>query len=129
MSRLGRRSLALSLALACLSAAGGAAGGEADVLKAEIQAGADGRYAITVTLLHADEGWDHYADRWEVLGSEGRVIATRELAHPHVNEQPFTRSLRGIELPEGLERVTIRAHDSRHGYGGKTLELEVPRGD
>lgn len=128
MSRNVNRLLALAAALLCSNIAGGALAGEADVLKAEIQAGADGGYTITATVLHADEGWDHYADRWEVLSPEGEVIAVRDLAHPHVNEQPFTRSLSRVELPEGLTRVVIRAHDSRHGYGGKTLELDVPPG-
>ena len=47
----------------------------------------------------ADSGWDHYANRWEVLEPEGQVIATRTLLHPHVDEQPFTRSLSGIHIP------------------------------
>jgi len=104
-----------------------AAAGEADVLRAEIQPDPAGGFNITVTVLHADEGWTHYADRWEVLDSKGQVIATRELAHPHVNEQPFTRSLQGVDIPDGVTKVTIRARDSRHGYGGKTVEIEVPR--
>jgi hypothetical protein len=41
-----------------------------------------------VTVRHADEGWEHYADCWEVLTLDGEVLATRELAHPHDNEQP-----------------------------------------
>ena len=126
MSANRNRFFALKVSLAFLSIAGSGLAGEADVLKADMQAAPDGRYTITVTLLHADEGWDHYADRWEVLGPDGEMIATRRLAHPHVNEQPFTRSLSGVEIPEGVERVTIRAHDGRHGYGGKTLELDVP---
>ncbi len=44
---------------------------------------------------------------------------------PHVNEQPFTRSLT-LTLPEGISVVMLRANDSVHGLGGKILELAVP---
>ncbi len=50
----------------------------------------------------------------------------RVLAHPHVNEQPFTRSLKGVKVPAGIERVLIRAHDSVHGYGSQVVELTLP---
>jgi len=119
--------LAAGLLLAASGGIGPAGGGEADVLDAEITRAADGRYTVSVTVRHADEGWDHYADRWELLDGEGNLLAVRELAHPHENEQPFTRSLTGVRLPEGLAEVTIRARDSRHGYGGETLSLPVPQ--
>ncbi|MEM9262424.1 MAG: hypothetical protein AAGA22_02510 [Pseudomonadota bacterium] len=64
-----------------------------------------GLWTFSVTLRHADDGWDHYADKWEVLSPDKEILATRVLAHPHVNEQPFTRSLRGVEIPEGLTLV------------------------
>ena len=80
---------------------------------------------VSVTVQHDDEGWDHYADRWEVLNSSGGEIATRELAHPHVDEQPFTRSLPGVRIPEGLTQVRIRAHDSVHAYGGTEVDSDI----
>lgn len=83
-------------------------------------------YTFNVTVQHADEGWDHYADSWEVLAPDGRVLATRVLLHPHVGEQPFTRSLTGVEIPTGIEAVEVRAHDSVHELGGITLTVEIP---
>lgn len=99
--------------------------GEADIVDARITALGDGRYRIDATVLHEDTGWDHYADRWDVLTAEGELLGSRELAHPHVNEQPFTRSLT-LTLPEGTATVILQAHDSVHGLGGKTLEIAVP---
>lgn len=116
---------ALSI-LAALAAGGPAAAGEADVLAAEITRNADGTHDITVTVRHADTGWEHFADRWEVLDAEGAVLARRVLAHPHVDEQPFTRTLRRAQLPNGVAEVTIRAHDSLDGYGGAELTVMVP---
>ncbi len=49
--------------------------------------------SVHVTLSHPDTGWDHYADGWEVIAADGNRLGLRVLAHPHVNEQPFTRSL------------------------------------
>ena len=35
----------------------------------EVSAGADGSYRFDVTVAHGDEGWDHYADAWDVDGA------------------------------------------------------------
>ena len=105
----------------------GAAAGEADVVDARVERASDGTYTFTVTLRHADEGWNHYADAWEVVALNGKVLGKRTLYHPHVNEQPFTRSLAGVRVPANVQQVTIRAHDSVHGYGGETQVLDIPR--
>jgi hypothetical protein len=120
--------LILAALLAGLAAAPPLAAGQADVLRVEIQPGdAPGRYDVAVTLRHADSGWDHYANRWEVLAPDGSVLATRVLAHPHVHEQPFTRSLAGVRIPGELTWVRVRGHDLVHGYGGREVTLSVPR--
>ena len=82
-------------------------------------------FQVSVTLEHADTGWDHYANRWDVLDQDGNVLGSRVLAHPHVNEQPFTRSLR-VEIPESVKVVTIVASDSVHGDNEETVQVEVP---
>ena len=109
----------------CVSAA--AAAGEADVLKVEAWRSGAGEYRFAVTVQHGDTGWEHYADRWEVVSADGEVLATRVLAHPHEQEQPFTRSLSGVVLPASVTEVVVRAHDSLHGFGG--AELGVALGD
>ena len=117
------RAVAMLLALLWPLVAGA---GEADVLNVRATPMADGRYRFDVTLRHADEGWKHYADRWEVLAPDGTVLATRVLRHPHVEEQPFTRSLDGVAVPEGISRVRVRARDSVHGTGGGEVEAALP---
>lgn len=110
-----------------LSTAQAVSAGQADVLKVDIRPdAAPGRFNIEVTLRHADTGWDHYANRWEVLAPDGRVIATRVLAHPHEHEQPFTRGLSGVRIPEEFTWVRVRGHDLVHGYGGREVTLSVP---
>lgn len=101
--------------------------GEADVVAVEITRSGGGTYSFDVTVRHADSGWEHYANKWDVVAPDGQVLGTRVLYHPHVNEQPFTRSLGGVTIPEGIDRVTVRAHDLVHGYGGEEASVEVPR--
>ena len=59
--------------------------GESEVTAVEVHAESAGTYSFSVTLRHADTGWDHYADRWQVLTMDGDVLEPRTLFHPHVN--------------------------------------------
>ena len=119
------RQFAILTALA-LSAAPALAG-LADVLKVEARSSGNDSWSFDVTVEHADAGWDHYADAWRVVGPDGAVHGTRTLYHPHVDEQPFTRSLSGVAIPEGVDTVTVEAHDSVHGWGGAAVEVTLPR--
>lgn len=98
--------------------------GEADVVGAKATETAPGVWRFDVTVRHADEGWDHYANRWDVIGPDGEELGVRVLAHPHETEQPFTRSLGGVNIPKGTPFVMIRANDSVHDLGG--AEFKVP---
>jgi len=101
--------------------------GEADVEQVIVTNTGDRTFRFDVTVRHDDTGWDHYADKWEVLAPHGEILATRTLLHPHVDEQPFTRSLTGIRIPASVVEVIVRAHDSVHEYGGKTMTVVVPQ--
>ncbi|MEJ2638056.1 MAG: hypothetical protein P8010_00625 [Desulfosarcinaceae bacterium] len=115
------------ITLVCISSWGSlASAGEADVIAVEKKMEGGRIYQFAVTVRHADTGWDHYADKWEVVDEKGAVLGTRVLLHPHVDEQPFTRSLLGVKIPAGVKKITVRAHDSVHAYGGKEITLELP---
>jgi len=117
----------LAVTAAVLAVDRPAAAGEVDVVGVNVVKSQAGVYRFEVTLSHADEGWSHYADRWQVVDDQGRALGTRVLLHPHVNEQPFTRGKR-ITLPDGAApaTVTVRAHDKVHGWGGRELVVELP---
>ncbi len=34
----------------------------------------DGSWTFSVTVSHADKGWDDYADGWDVVTSNGTVL-------------------------------------------------------
>ncbi|WP_282061472.1 hypothetical protein [Roseobacter litoralis] len=80
----------------------------------------NGTWRFSVTISHPDTGWDHYADAWRVLDMDGKELGTRALAHPHVDEQPFTRSLSNVRIPEGVKRVQVQARDKPGGWNPKT---------
>jgi hypothetical protein len=99
---------------------------DATIVEAKIlPAAGERQFQIHVTIRHADTGWDHYANRWDVLDAEGNLLGSRTLHHPHVNEQPFTRSLT-VSIPVGVTRITIVASDSVHGDNEETYQLDVP---
>jgi hypothetical protein len=99
--------------------------GEADVIKVTFSKSTRITFNFKVTLRHADTGWKHYADAWEVLDMSGNILAKRVLYHPHVDEQPFTRSITDVKIPLSIKRVMIRGHCSVHEYGGKIVIVDI----
>jgi hypothetical protein len=93
---------------------------EAHVLAASLHKQTDST-TFTVTVRHRDEGWDHYADAFEITG-ERVNNGLRVLLHPHDSEQPFTRSQSHVQAA-GL--ITISAHDNVHGAGGSSISLDL----
>jgi len=110
---------------ACLMT-GAAMAGEADVVKVAVSETTSGSFRFDVTVRHGDEGWEHYANAWQVLAPDGGILGERVLAHPHETEQPFTRALNGVTIPGEIRTVTIRARDSVHDFGGKEMSVDLP---
>lgn len=113
-------------ALLLLAAPGPAPADPAVIEGATAARAADGTWRFSVTLSHGDTGWDDYADGWRVTDGDGTVYGTRELLHPHVDEQPFTRSLGGVSLPDGARSVVIEARTSTGGWDARPFDLPLP---
>ena len=106
----------------------------ADVTFVRAIQAADGSWTFHVTVSHPDTGWDDYADGWDILTLNGTQLKIREgdvftrlLAHPHVDEQPFTRSQSGIVIQEDITKVIARAHDIVDGFGGKEIIVDLEK--
>jgi len=83
--------------------------------------GSPDAYQFVVTVSSPDRGCKQYADWWEVLTEDGKLIYRRVLLHSHVDEQPFTRS--GGPVMIGADTVVwVRAHMHPGGYGGKATK-------
>ena len=78
-----------------------------------------------MTIRHPDTGWDHYADGWRVLDMDGNELGMRVLLHPHETEQPFTRSLGGVVIPDGMTQVQIQARCIVDGWNEGTTVVNL----
>ena len=116
------RPLCFALALAALPAAAQ----EPVIQKVLASQSDDGTWRFDVTILHPDEGWTHYADGWRILDMDGNELGMRVLYHPHVDEQPFTRSLPGVEIPDGTTQVQVQARDNPGGWNSGTTVVTLP---
>ena len=85
-------------------------------------------WTFSVTVRHNDEGWNHYANVWQVINPKnGDVLGERILAHPHEDEQPFYRSQSGIKIDDDISAVLVRAGCTIHGFGGRELLVRLDK--
>ncbi len=98
-----------------------------NVVSAKARARPGGRFDFDVTVSSPYDTPRRYADGFRVVAPDGTVLGERTLWHDHQNEQPFTRDLYGVVVPAGVRVVTIQARDRQHGYGGQSVELQLPQ--
>jgi len=98
---------------------------EVEVVNVKATQASNKSWRFSVTLKHADAGWDHYANEWQVIALDNKILGTRTLYHPHVKEQPFTRSLDNIKIPDSIKIIRIIAKDTVHGLSTKAAELNL----
>lgn len=96
-----------------------------DVLDAELEADGD-RWRLSATLSSPYDTPERYADAFRALSPDGEQLGVRELLHDHANEQPFTRSLDGLEIPDDVDEIIVEGRDLEHGWGGDTVTVAVP---
>jgi hypothetical protein len=101
--------------------------GDVQILAADFQNNGRNYWSVNVTLKHDDSGWDHYADNWRIVDHKGNILGDRILMHPHVGEQPFTRGLGNVTIPEGIKTVFIEAHDKVHGWTQNKLQVNLEK--
>lgn len=110
---------------ACTLPAGALYAGDVEIVAAEFSKSGSDTWSVNVTLRHDDKGWDHYADAWRVVDTAGKDLGTRTLYHPHVDEQPFTRSLSGVRIPASTSTVYVEAHDKVHGWSKQRVKVDL----
>ena len=98
----------------------------ANIVSVEVS-GSENSYTFKVGIKSPDTGCDQYANWWEVLSEDGKLLYRRILGHSHVNEQPFIRSGGTVNIGEG-KIVWVRAHMNNAGYGGEVFKGTVKDG-
>lgn len=97
-----------------------------DVIAVKVQARGVDTFDFDITVSSPYDTPQRYADAFRAMGKDGKVFGERKLLHDHAGEQPFTRDLYGVRIPQGVRVVVIQARDRKYGYGGKTPEVVLP---
>ncbi|GGX89533.1 hypothetical protein GCM10007160_16120 [Litchfieldella qijiaojingensis] len=97
-----------------------------DVVDVQVAASGDNRFDFDVTVSSPYDSPERYADAFRIMSADEEVFGVRELLHDHASEQPFTRRLSGVEIPTDISEVIVQARDKTHGYGGDTMQVELP---
>ncbi|MFW5933172.1 MAG: hypothetical protein ACOCT8_00415 [Actinomycetota bacterium] len=96
-----------------------------DVVAAELEPTEDA-WRLSATISSPYDTPDRYADAFRAITPDGEELGVRELLHDHAGEQPFTRSLDGLEIPDDVDRIVVEGRDLDHGWGGETVTITVP---
>ena len=81
-----------------------------------------------VAIVSWDKGCEQYADWWEVVSEDGKLVQRKVMAHSHVDEQAFLRQ--GDPIPvDPNQTLWIRAHmNNGVGYAGQAMKGTVAKG-
>ena len=85
-----------------------------------------GGYTFIVSMSSTYDSPERYADAWRVIGDDGVVYGMVEFDHENSTEQPVTRSLDGVAIPDAVDSVTVQGRDLVYGWGGETVEVDLP---
>jgi len=100
--------------------------GTANVIDVETK-GTSGKYYFYVTLLSDETGCEQYADWWEVLDENGKLLYRRILVHSHPDDQPFRRSGGSVDVTP-TQTLYIRAHMNKNAYKGDLFKGSISKG-
>jgi hypothetical protein len=125
-----RRFVMLAIAMAGGSAYAQSGGGNEqrfpDVVAVDVSSSGPNLFDFDVTISSPYDTPRRYADGFRVYTSSNEVLGERKLLHDHQNEQPFTRDLRAVRIPQKVKKVLVQARDQKFGYGGKVVEVTLP---
>lgn len=97
-----------------------------DVVGVEISGERSAGLSFAVTISSPYDSPDRYADGIRVRSADGTVYGDSTLTHDHASEQPFTRSVTGVKIPDGVTEVVVEGRDQANGWGGGTKTVTLP---
>lgn len=99
-----------------------------EIVGAKATMGEVGQWSFEVTVSSPYDTPDRYADAWRVLDGDDIELGVRELSHDHAGEQPFTRDLSDVAVPDDVVVVFIEGRDLINGWSGQRFALELTAG-
>ena len=99
---------------------------KAEIISVKVS-GNEMSYTFSVKIESPDKGCKQYADWWEVVSEEGKLIYRRILLHSHANEQPFERS-GGVVPIKADQIIIVRGHMNNFGYSNEGVKGSVNTG-
>ena len=126
-----RRRLVLSVMVAAACSAGAQTGKGNEqrfpnVVAVKVRASGPNLFDFDVTISSTYDTPQRYADGFRVYTPGNEVLGERKLLHDHQNEQPFTRDLYAVKIPQAVKTVLVQARDQKFGYGGKVVAVKLP---
>ena len=97
-----------------------------DILAVKLRASGTDQFDFDVTVSSPYDTPARYADGFRVTTLSGELLGERKLLHDHQDEQPFTRDLYGLKIPKPIKQVVVQGSDQRFGYGGKSVQVQLP---
>ncbi len=98
---------------------------KADVIEAKVKKSFGGKYVAYVKIDHKDEGYEHFADRWEIFDQNGKRLTIRIIFSPTTEKETIESYLYGFAVPEGTKKLIFKAHCNKDGWGGKEYVLNL----
>lgn len=97
-----------------------------DIVAVKARASGPDIFDFDVTVSSPYDTPARYADAFRVSTLAGEVLGERKLLHDHQGEQPFTRDLYSVKVPRQIKTVVVQGRDQKYGYGGKTVQVQLP---
>lgn len=82
-------------------------------------------WTVSLTLVHADSGWDHYASGVKVLAPDGTLLVKHDIAHPHEPGVPFTEVVSGIAVAKGTDHILVRLRCTLDGWEAQPHRIDL----
>lgn len=100
--------------------------GDANVRDVRVHKVDTTHFDFEVIVSHPDTGMDHFADKIEIRGKDGKIYSSQPIIKPHVDDQPFRTIIEKVQIPADVKEVIVRASARPHGVGGETFTAKLP---